>query len=59
MTLEKLNNTSLEIQLLQDMFALTLLVVSPTTALELKYMASLAVGVSIAIEIYGLKSAIA
>jgi len=34
------------------MFVLTLLVESATTALELKYMASQAVGVSIAIEIY-------
>lgn len=51
-TLESLNSTSSENQLLQDMFVLILLVVSNTTALELKYMASSAVGISIAIEIY-------
>ena len=50
MTLEKLNRTSSETQLPQDMFVLTLLTVSATTALELKYMALLAVGVFIAIE---------
>ena len=58
-TLEKLNSTSSEIQLLQDTFVLTLLLVSATTALELRYMASLAVRVSIANGIYLLKSAMA
>lgn len=46
------NSKSSEIQSLQDMFVLTLLAVSATTALELKYMAPLTVGAFITINIF-------